>query len=430
VDKLQLAIQNEEYLLGCVLRDPTLLEEVSVTPSHFINVKNRELFQVMLELKERGETPDMVNLGLLGISQKMRFGGTERLSELYNNVLSVDAFERYQQNMIDYHTVQEAQNAVYAFLEKTKEKHDVKELQSLIESVTKLEADTVKQQQTFKDLLADRMEYHYNTPEKGLSGVDTGYTGLNKFTDGWQPSDLIIVGARPSMGKTALVLNSLLNSCKRNDTFGTFFSIEMAKGQIVDRLIAMEGRINLMMMRNPNKTFTDEDWKKYHAAVGVLEKLSLDIRDEYTVPTIRAAIRKNIKQYPNKKHVVAIDFLTLIKPVKDTGNTHKDLTVIIQDLKQTAKDLNVPIIVLAQLNRGVEQRQDKRPNMSDLRESGSIEQIADLIAFLYRDDYYNPESETKGITEIIIAKNRNGKTGTLHMKFAKETNTFYDVMLP
>jgi replicative DNA helicase len=430
MDKLQLAIQNEEYLLGCILRDPTLLEEVSVTPSHFINVKNRELFQVMLELKEQGEIPDLVNLSMLGMSQRMRFGGTERLSELYNNVLSLDGFERYQQNMIDYHTVQEAQNAVYTFLENTKEKHDVKELQTLIESVNKLEANTVKQQLVFKELIASRMEYHYNTPEKGLSGVDTGYTGLNKFTDGWQPSDLIIVGARPSMGKTALVLNSLLNSCKRNDTFGTFFSIEMSKGQIVDRLIAMEGRINLMMMRNPNKTFTDEDWKKYHAAVGVLEKLSLDIRDEYTVPTIRAAIRKNIKQYPNKKHVVAIDFLTLIKPVKDTGNTHKDLTVIIQDLKQTAKDLNVPIIVLAQLNRGVEQRQDKRPNMSDLRESGSIEQIADLIAFLYRDDYYNPESENKGLTEIIIAKNRNGKTGTLHMKFAKETNTFYDVMLP
>ncbi|UYL93933.1 replicative DNA helicase [Geobacillus phage vB_GthS_PK3.5] len=428
MEKLNLAIQNERQLLGCILRDPSLFEEVNLTPDHFIDLKNRELFRAMQELKEQGEVPDMVNLTMLAFSKRMNFGGADYISELHSIVLDVNAFDRYRQNILDYHTVQKAQDMVHQFLENTKEKHDAKELQTLIENITKLEAETVRKQQTFQELLASRMEYHYSTPEKGLSGVDTGFTGLNKFTDGWQPSDLIIIGARPSMGKTALVLNSILNSCKRNDTFGTFFSIEMSKGQIVDRLIAMEGRINLMKMRNPNKTFTDEEWKRYHAAVGVLEKLNMDIRDEYTVPTIRAAIRKNMKQYPDKKHVVAIDFLTLIKPIKDTGNTHKDLTEIIQDLKQTAKDLNVPIIVLAQLNRGVENRQDKRPNMSDIRESGSIEQVADLIAFLYRDDYYNKETEHKGLTEIIITKNRNGDTGTLYMKFVKETNTFYDVV--
>ncbi|AEH46759.1 replicative DNA helicase [Parageobacillus thermoglucosidasius] len=419
----------ERLVLACILKDPSLIEETMLRPGHFIDPRNHEIFRLMLEAKERNEKPDVVTLLMMVGGDAFRLGGNDYLSDLMNTVVDVSLFDKYQRWVKDFNTIDRARTIVGKFMEETKSKADIHGLQKMMDELTKLETEIIDDKQTFQDLLASRLEQHYNTPAKGLSGVDTGFTGLNKFTDGWQPSDLIIIGARPSMGKTALVLNSILNSTKRNDIFGTFFSIEMSKGQIVDRLIAMEGRINLMKMRNPNKTFTDEEWKRYHAAVGVLEKLNIDIRDEYTVPTIRAAIRKNMKQHPDKKHIAAIDFLTLIKPIKETGNTHKDLTDILWDLKNAAKDLNIPIIVLAQLNRGVENRQDKRPNMSDLRESGSIEQIADLIAFLYREDYYNRDAEQKGITEIIIAKNRNGDTGTLYMKFVKETNTFYDVVL-
>ncbi|MGG2988708.1 replicative DNA helicase [Geobacillus stearothermophilus] len=420
--------QVEQLVLASILKDPTLIEETRLRPEHFVDPRHYSLFEIMLETSDRGEKPDMATIIIMYRDRSINFGGVSYLNDLQQTIANPNEFTKYQKWLLDFNTIDRARTITARFMDETKTKADILDMQKMMDELTKLETEVVDDKQTFADLLARRVDYHYNSPATGLSGIDTGFKGLNKFTDGWQPSDLIIIGARPSMGKTALVLNSLLSAAKRNDTFSTFFSIEMSKEQIVDRLIAMEGRINLMKMRNPNKTFTDDEWQRYTAAVGILEKANLDIRDEYTVPDIRAAIRRNMKKHPDKQHVVAIDFLTLIRPVKDTGNTHKDLTTIIQDLKQTAKDLNVPIIVLAQLNRAVEQRADKRPTMADLRESGSIEQIADLIAFLYREDYYNRDAEQTGITEIIVAKNRNGDTGTILMKFVKETNTFYDVV--
>lgn len=430
MNKYELQLQTEAIFLGCILHDHTLLEETQLQPKHFVNLQNRELFKAMQDIKKEGGEVSIYTLQHLGESQAMKYGGTEYLEQVFHSVPSIHGFHSYQQNIINFHLIQEAQKAVNEFVDKTTEVHNIKELQTLIQQITKLEADTVQKRESFKDLLLTRVQKHYDSPKSGLSGVDTGYLGLNGYTDGWQQNDLIIIGARPSMGKTALVLNTMLNGCKSDNVMGTFFSIEMEKGQIVDRLIAMEGRINLMKMRNPNKTFNDIDWKSHAAAIRNLEKLNLDIRDEYTIPAIRSAIRKNLKEYPDKKHVVAIDFLTLIKPVNPTGNTHVDVTEIIQDLKQMTKDFHVPIIVLAQLNRGVEQRENKRPTMSDIRESGSIEQIADLIAFLYRDDYYNRDQPPTGITEIIFAKNRNGKVGTVKMKFNEVSNTFQDLVLP
>lgn len=429
MNKIELAVQNESFVLGCILHDQTLMDEISLGNDHFINLHNRELFKVMLQLSENGKDINLYSIIQLGESVLRLTGGTQHITKLMNSVPSVHDFHTYQQAVKEYHVVAKAQSIVNEFIENTTETNDVKKLETMIKQVSDLEASTVKSSATIKDLLSERMLYHSNSPTSGISGVDTGFTSLNRWMDGWQPSDLIIVGARPSMGKTALVLNSLLKGCEKNDIFGTFFSIEMAKGQIIDRLLAMAGGINLQKMRNPNKTFGDKEWEKYHKATAYVDHLNLDIRDEFTVPEIRSAIRKNMKENPGKKHVVAIDFLTLVKPVIATGNTHVDMTSIIQDLKQITKDFNIPMIVLAQLNRGVEQRQDKRPVMSDIRESGSIEQIADVITFLYRDDYYNPESEAAGITEIIFAKNRNGSTGTIKLKFQKETNTFYDLVM-
>jgi replicative DNA helicase len=429
LNKFAFQYENECFALGCILNDPSLLEETTLSPYHFLDTHNKELYKTLLAMKANREDINIISLAQLGESESMKFGGIDHISSITQSVPSYTIFEQYQRNVIDFHTIQKAQGIVQNFMESSKERHHMRDLQQLLNDITVMEIETVRKKESFKEMLAERMNYHYNTPKTGLSGANTGFLNINIFTDGWQPSDLIILGARPSMGKTALVLNSLLNGCKKDNVFGTFFSIEMAKGQVVDRLIAMEAGINLMKMRNPNKTFADDEWTHYTHAVGKLEKLSLDVRDEYTVPTIRAAIKKNLKEHPDKKHVAAIDFLTLIKPLHPSGNVHVDVTNIIQDLKQVAKDMNIPIIVLAQLNRDVEKRQDKRPGMSDIRESGSIEQIADLIAFLYRDDYYNAEAENKGLTELIIAKNRNGSLGTVKLNFQKQTNIFRDVVL-
>lgn len=429
MNKFAVQFENECYSLGCFLNDASLLDETTLLPSHFLDPRNKELFKLMNQVKESGENPDILSLSQLGESTLMKIGGRDNLFNLLKSVPSYHAFETYQQKIIDFHVIQSAINISKEFLDTSVERHHIKDLQTFLEEVSKLEISTVRKNESFKQLLFERSQKHFDSPTKGLSGVHTGFMNINLFTDGWQPSDLVIVAARPSMGKTALVLNSILEGCKKDKIFATFFSIEMSKGQLVDRLIAMQGGINLKKMRNPNKTFTDDEWDRYTNAMTALEKLPLDIRDEYTVPTIRAAIKRNLKEYPDRKHVVAIDFLTLIRHLNPSGNSHKDLSDIIRELKQICKDLDIPMVVLAQLNRGVESRPDKRPNMSDIGESGTIEQIADLIAFLYRDEYYNPDTETPGITELIIAKNRNGSTGTVKLKFIKETNVFRDVVM-
>lgn len=429
MNKYAIQYENECFALGCMLHDQSLLDETSLLPTHFLDPHNKELFKLIQQMKKDGENVSVLSIASLGETTLLRVGSTDYLSSLITSVPNFDEFEQYQQKIIDFHTVEKAIQIANSFLDISKERHHSKDLQTFLEDVTHLEVATAKKNESFGELLLERSRHHQNTPEKGLSGVHTGFMNINYFTDGWQPSDLIIVAARPSMGKTALVLNSILEGCKRDNIFATFFSIEMSKGQLVDRLIAMEAGINLKKMRNPNKTFTPDEWDRYYNKLPVLESLPLDIRDEYTVPAMRAAIKKNMKEYPNKKHVVAIDFLTLIKHNNPSGNSHKDLSDIIRELKQICKDLNIPMIVLAQLNRGVESRQDKRPNMSDIGESGTIEQIADLITFLYRDEYYNPKTETPGVTELIVAKNRNGSTGTIKLRFFKETNVFKDLTI-
>ncbi|RVT56432.1 replicative DNA helicase [Niallia taxi] len=427
MNKYELAIEIEQYFLGSILLDGSLMEETNLTPEHFIEAPNRELFRTMQELRKAGEEVNLINLTRLGTSKTKVFGGRKKLSQLAAAVPSVSAFKKYEKSIIEFHSVQSAIKFANDFLRDTQDSNKIQQLSSFIQNINKLEGDTVAESLDFKQKLTKRMQEHSKTPQKGMSGTDTGFLNLNRITDGWQSGDLIILGARPSMGKTAFALNSALEGSKKSEVYATIFSIEMKEEAIIDRLIATEGNINVMKMRNPNRHFNDKDWENYTKATGTLAKLNIDIRpEENNVPNMRAVVRRNIKNHPDKKHVVVIDFLTLIKSVEKKQSRHSEVEDIVLDLKQMAKDLNVPVIVIAQLSRDVERRDNKRPVLSDLRESGSIEQTADLVIFLYRDEYYNPDTKTPGVTELLIAKNRNGKVGTLNMRFAKETNTFYE----
>ncbi|MFB7304304.1 replicative DNA helicase [Heyndrickxia sporothermodurans] len=424
MDKYTFQYENECFALACLLHDSSLMEECLLQPKHFLDSHNKRLFQLMKQMQSEGERISVISFTKLGVSEMARFGGMNHISEIMNSVPSLSAFNSYQQSILDFHTIQHVNQLASDFLERTKERHLLKDLYSFLDATTNLESVITQKSATFQELLHERYKYHRETPMHGLSGVHTGFLCLNERTDGWQNGDLIIVAARPSMGKTAFLLNSFLNGCKKDELFATLFSIDMSIGSVIDRFLAMEANVNLKKLRNPTKSFTREEWSRYTKAMGTLASLSIDIRDEYTVQTIRAATKRNIREHPEKKHVVAIDFLTLLKHPNPSGNLHRDVTDIIQDLKRMAKDLNIPVIVIAQLNRGVEQRQDKRPTMSDIRESGSIEQIADLILFLYREEYYHPKSKKGGMTELLIAKNRNGPTGTVTLNFSKETNIF------
>lgn len=343
---------------------------------------------------------------------------------MINSVPSIHSFKTYEKNILDYHTVQQAQQIAGEFLENTKTNYRTKHLTKLIESVHRIETNSVMETSTIHEKIKKRYDQLMSLSTSGLSGVNTGYENLNELTDGWQQGDLIIIGGRPSMGKTAFILNSILNAGKQSNVFSTLFSLEMTEGPILDRLIASNARINLMKMKHPKKLFEASDYGKYTKSMGEISNLSIDIRNENSVAEMRSVMRKNIRDNPEQKHVVFIDYLTLIAPKEQKQSRNNEVEEIARDLKKMALDLNIPVIVLSQLSRNVEQRQDKRPMMSDLRESGALEQIADIIGFLYRDDYYNKDAEATGKTELIIAKNRNGAIGKLLMKFYKLTNYF------
>jgi replicative DNA helicase len=242
------------------------------------------------------------------------------------------------------------------------------------------------------------------------------------MTSGFQGGDLIIVAARPSVGKTTFALNIAQNVGIKVGEGVAVFSLEMSAPQIVKKMVSAEGNIDANRMRTGH--FEGDDWERMSMAVGKLSEADIYIDDTpgITVTEIRAKCRRLAKA--GKLGLIVIDYLQLIQSSSRGSNRQEEVSAISRTLKQLARELNVPVIALSQLSRGVEQRQDKRPMMSDLRESGSIEQDADIVAFLYRDDYYDKESEKKNIIEIIISKQRNGPVGTVELAFLKNYNKF------
>lgn len=269
----------------------------------------------------------------------------------------------------------------------------------------------------------DRVELlHQN--KGGTSGIPTGFVDLDHMTNGFQRNDLIIVAARPSVGKTAFALNIAQNVAVRAKETVAIFSLEMSAPQLVQRMICAEANLDANIMRTGDFK-SDDDWSKLTMGIQSLSESEIYIDDTpgITVTDIRAKCRRLKKE--KGLGMIVIDYLQLIQGRGKAGeNRQQEVSEISRTLKQIARELDVPVIALSQLSRGVEQRQDKRPMMSDLRESGSIEQDADIVAFLYRDDYYNQDTEKKNIIEIIIAKQRNGPVGTVELVFLKNFNKF------
>jgi len=271
----------------------------------------------------------------------------------------------------------------------------------------------------------EKVEHLYNH-KGGVTGIPSGFPDLDKMTSGFQRSDLIIVAARPSVGKTAFALNIAQNVAVRASETVAIFSLEMSAAQLVQRMICAESNVDAGRMRTG--FLEGDDWEKLSMAIGSLSEAQVFIDDTpgITVADIRAKCRRLKKE--KGLGMILIDYLQLIQGRGKAGeNRQQEVSEISRTLKQIARELEVPVIALSQLSRGVEQRQDKRPMMSDLRESGSIEQDADIVSFLYRDDYYDKETEKKNIIEIIIAKQRNGPVGTVELVFLKQFNKFVSI---
>jgi replicative DNA helicase len=257
------------------------------------------------------------------------------------------------------------------------------------------------------------------------TGLTSGFVDIDEYTAGFQPGNFVILAARPAMGKTSMALTMAAAAAKEEQKPIAIFSLEMTNEELVTRLLCAEAHINSQNLRKGN--IRDPEWEKISAGMSALSQLPIYIDDSGTISVSEIRSRCRRLQSGDGLAAVFIDYLQLVRPSGTTKsqNRNDELSEICRTLKATAKDLQIPIVALAQLNRGVESRNDKRPMLSDLRDSGAIEQEADMVTFLYRDSYYNPESAVEDdLTEFIIAKNRSGPTGTVKLRFKKEYTLF------
>lgn len=402
----------EEAVLGTLLKEPHLIADSDLKVEHFTNHENRNILAAMNQLHAKGHSIDMVTLLTQGNPED--FGGAGKLNRIQNlsNELKFDSY-------VDL-VIEAWRNREKKRILKTAELEDwgIDKISSELDGLT---SNKVNDHQNISDLVVEVAEDPW-IEKDNLKGVPTGLEDLEKATHGWQNTDLIVVAARPSMGKTDAMLH-FAEQAGWNDYLPIAFSLEMSGRKLRDRMIAAVGNYNRSKMRDVYSQLTDAQKNTWSKTLTRVMETNIEIFDKsgQSVAEMRMKIRKLIKQYPDKQPVVFIDYLTLIKPTDEhRGNSHQQTGEITKALKALAKEFNCPVIVLAQLSRGVEKRDDKRPMMSDLRESGSIEEDADVIMFLYRDSYYTKKDDDKKL-EMIIAKNRNGETGTVYVTYNKFT---------
>lgn len=422
--------QMEGNYLGCLLKDYSLIDEAVLSDFHFSVLRHREWFKTIMDFHRKGEVLDFVTVLTLRQEKLESLGGLSYMQELISCVPSLHAFKSYQNGLLNAFNIQKAKDIAIDFLHNTEQFGTHENLLKFMADITKLETDTVRKTENFKSKVSKRVLEHMDSPVDGFSGVNTGFKVLNKLTDGWKKKDLIILGGRPSMGKTAFGLATLLQgSLNDSEVYPTFMSAEMGEGGVIDRLIAQLGDINLSKLRNINKYVKPgAEFNHYSKISDDLSKMPFEIYEENKIPDIRARMRQRIKEYPDKKHICCIDFLTQLRPVNPTGNANYDYGEMVLDIKQMAKDLDIPVILLVQLNRQNENRQDKRPSMADIRDTGTVEQAGDIVGFIHREDYYNRDKEPSNIAELIIAKNRQGPTGITKFRVNLSTQKFIDLM--
>lgn len=427
--------EAEQSVLGAIFLDPDALITASeiLMAEDFYRTAHQKIFQTMLSLNDRGKSIDvvMVTEELAAKKELEDVGGLAYLAELANAVPTAANIAQYAKIVEEKSLLRRLIRTATKIVEDGYTRED--EVEALLSEAEKkmMEVASRKTASDFKHV-KDVLVQTYDNIEQlqfrdgDVTGIPTGFRDLDKITAGFQRNDLIIVAARPSVGKTAFALNVAQSVAVKARENVAIFSLEMGADQLVMRMLCAEGNIDAQVLRTG--TLEEEDWRKLTMAMGSLSNSGIYIDDTpgVRINEIRAKCRRLAQE--QGLGMILIDYLQLIQGSGKPGeNRQQEVSEISRSLKGLARELKVPVIALSQLSRGVEQRQDKRPMMSDLRESGSIEQDADIVAFLYRDDYYDKESESKNLIEIIIAKQRNGPTGTVTLAFKKEFNKFLDV---
>lgn len=415
----------ERSLLGALFLENRALDEVSamVQPDDLYRENHRHIYRAMLTLHYRGDAIDVITLadqlhaeGVLDAA-----GGPNFLARLSNEVPSAANVSYYANIVSRKASLRNFIGTAHGLIEQCYD--DVEDFEEFMDTAeSELFAITqagvkkgyVSMREVIKEAFA-QIESLYQKAEQ-VTGVSSGFADLDAITAGWQPSDLIILAARPAMGKTALTLNMAAHAAIERKVPVAFFSLEMANVQLAIRMLCSEARIDQGKLRTGR--MGEQEWARLIKAAGVLSDSKIFLDDTPALPIMEFRSKARKLKAEHDIGIIFIDYLQLMKaPGRNIGSREQEISEISRNLKGIAKELKVPVIALAQLNRGVEQRADKRPMNSDLRESGAIEQDADIISFIYRDEVYNPETEDKGIAEIILGKHRNGALGTVRLKF-------------
>lgn len=423
-------LQAEQALLGAMLLDRQVIPEIVeiVKSDDFYREAHKEIYEAIIDLFRQNEPVDLITITdkLKGKNTLEVLGGVTYLTQLMDilpAIANIKAYceivrEKSQRRKIIYHSNKMIEAA-----------YGNKEIEEIVNQTERVFNDItltfstgeVAKASELAEATLDKFELYYKN--KGyINGIATGYTDLDNKLLGLQNTDLIVIASRPSMGKTSLALGIAENaSLHKHKT--VFFSLEMSKELIMQRLICNIGLVNHTQAKRGE--LKDEDWKNATDAAGLISKAELYIDDmsPLKVSQIKAKCRR-IKGLG----LVVIDYLDFLLPEsKSNDNRTQVVSKLTKDLKAMAKQLNVPIVLLVQLSRKCEERQNKRPMLSDLRDSGAIEQDADIVMFIYRDDYYYPDSAKKGSAEIIIAKQRNGETGTVELGWMPECTKFVNI---
>lgn len=432
------SVEAEQSVIGAMLMDrEAILSATEILhPEDFYYHQYGVMFEAMAELHNEGRPVDLVTLQdrLKEKNVAPEVYSIEMVRELLNAVPTSANVKSYAQIVHD--------KAVLRRLIQTNEQI-INECYAGTQSVDEILGDTetkvfnllkdsnatenVPIRQIALDVLGKIEAAAKN--KSPITGVPSGFIDLDHKTSGFQPSDMILIAARPSMGKTAFVLNIAQHVAFKKNLSVAIFSLEMSKEQLVNRLFAQESRVNSQDLRTGN--LSDDDWDKLIESVGVIgnSKLMIDDTPGISISELRSKCRKF--KLEQGLDLVIIDYLQLMTgSKKNQDNRQQEVAEISRSLKALAREMNCPVIALSQLSRAVESRTDKRPMLSDLRESGSIEQDADLVMFIYRDEYYNKDTTDKGITEIIIAKQRNGPVGTVNLVWLAEYLKFTSAELP
>ncbi|MDI6731412.1 MAG: replicative DNA helicase [Candidatus Margulisbacteria bacterium] len=422
----------EQAVLGSMLLDKGAIARVldHLDADSFYRDSHRFIFETILELFDRGEPVDLVTVtdALRKNGKLDAAGGSIYIADLLNSVPTAANVEYHAKivaeksmlrKMIDAGTRMvkdafEEDQRVDDILEQAEQTIFNLALKRVREGFSKIDS-------VIKGVL-DRIDSLYGKKD-AITGTPTGFTDLDQMTAGFQNSELIIIAARPSVGKTALALNIAASSAIKYKIPVAIFSLEMSKEQLAQRMLCAEAEVNAQQLKTAS--LSDTGWKKLTRALGRLSEAPIYIDDSATISSTEIRAKARRLKIEKGLGMIIVDYMQLMRGRARVENRVQEISEIARSLKTLARELDVPVIALSQLSRAIEQRTDRMPRLSDLRESGEIEQTADVVMFIHRDDYYNPSSDRGNVADIIIAKQRNGPVGTIELVFRKDITKFH-----